>query len=118
MKSYSWSDFGREAEFVIASYLKSKDWNIKFSPSSRGAADVVANKGGQKWCIQVKASLKSPHIKSEEICRLKEYASSVNGLPVFASFQPWDKGQGHIGAPIGPYMIFLYSVNDWKPLLA
>ena len=49
--AYSWREFGREAEFVIASYLKLKGWKIKFSPSSRGAADVVATKDGRKWCV-------------------------------------------------------------------
>lgn len=85
MTNYSWREFGREAEFVVASYLRLKDWNIKFSPSSRGAADIVANKDGKTLCIQVKASMKSPHIRSEELRRLKTYAYSNNGLPVIAS---------------------------------
>jgi Holliday junction resolvase len=114
MDVYSWRDFGREAEFVVASYLKLKGWKIKFSPSSRGAADIVASKDSMKWCIQVKASMKSPHIKSEEIRKLKRYASSMDGIPVFASVQPWHDG----GVSIGRYMIFLYSMNDWRSLQA
>ena len=115
--AYSWREFGREAEFVIASYLRSKGWNIRFSPSSRGPADLVATKDGNIWCIQVKASTKSPHIKSEEIMRLKAYASSINGLPVFASFQPWNDRDGEArGISIGDYKIFFYSLNSWRYL--
>ncbi|MFQ5968989.1 MAG: hypothetical protein ACE5J2_00635 [Nitrososphaerales archaeon] len=116
MSNYSWREFGREAEFVVASYLRSKDWNIRFSPSSRGAADIIADKDGRVWCIQVKASTKSPHIKSEEITRLKMYAYSINGLPVSASVQPWQSDGKQRGASIGEYMIFLYSAENWELL--
>lgn len=115
MSTYSWREFGREAEFIVARYLKSKGWNITFSPSSKGAADIIASKNMKKWCIQVKSSLKSPHITSEEIKRLKEYSSSTNGIPVFATIQPW---QDKHGVSIGHYMIFLYSLENWKPLSA
>lgn len=118
MSIYSWRDFGREAEFVVASYLKLKGWNITFSPSSRGAADIVANKGKNTWCIQVKASMKSPHIRSEEIRRLKKYASSVTGVPVLASVQPWQSKSKQSGSSLGEYMIFLYSVENWESLQA
>ncbi len=118
MMTYSWRDFGREAEFVVASYLKLKGWKIAFSPSSRGAADIVASKDGRTWCIQVKASMKSPHIRSEEITRLKTYATSINGLPVFAAVQPWQNNNRHEGVSIGSYMIFLHSMDNWKLLRA
>ena len=115
--AYSWREFGIEAEFVIASYLRLKGWNIMFSPSSRGPADMVASKDGNIWCIQVKASTKSPHIKSEEITKLKAYASSIKGLPVFASFQPWnDKDGERHGISVGDYTIFFYSLNNWRSL--
>lgn len=115
MNTYSWREFGREAEFVVASYLKSKGWHIVFSPASRGAADLVANKDGNIWCIQVKASLKSPHIRSEEIERLNTYAYSINGLSVVATVQPWQRDSNQ-GASIGEYAIFLYSLADWRSL--
>lgn len=118
MSVYSWRDFGREAEFLVASYLKLKGWDIIPSPSSRGAADMVASKGPAKWCIQVKASMKSPRIRSEEISRLMAYASSVKGIPVFASVQPWNGGRAPEEASVGPYVIFLYSIDDWKLLHA
>ncbi len=114
-KSYSWSEFGREAEFIVASYMKLKGWNISLSPSSRGAADIVARKKNRIWCIQVKASLKSPHIKSQEISRLKKYAAAVGGDPVFATLQPWHSDQ--YGMSLGSYMIFLYSLDNWTALL-
>ncbi len=117
MMTYSWCNFGREAEFVVASYLKLRGWKIAFSPSSRGAADIIASKDERIWCIQVKASMKSPHIRSEEIRRLKTYAASINGLAVFATFQPWQNNSKH-GASIGSYTIFLYSMDDWKLLRA
>lgn len=117
MKQYSWREFGHEAEFVVASYLKSRGWSIKLSPSSRGAADIVADKNGSIWCIQVKASTKSPHIKSEEIKRLKMYADANDGIPVFTSVQPWRDDDAK-GASLGEYMIFLYCTDDWSVLRA
>ena len=113
--SYSWRDFGREAEFVVASYLRSKGWNIRFSPASRGAADLVASKDGKVRCIQVKASTKSPHIKSEEVSRLKRYAASINGIPVLATVQPW-QNNAQRGVSIGSRMIFLYNLDNWEML--
>jgi len=118
MMIYSWHDFGREAEFVVANYLKLRGWKIAFSSSSRGAADMDATKDGSRWCIQVKASTKSPRIRSEEITRLKTYAASVDGLPVFATVQPWQNNNKDEGAAIGSYTIFLYSMDDWKLLRA
>ncbi len=88
------------------------------SPASRGAADMVASKGSDRWCIQVKASTKSPHIKSEEICRLVAHTSLIRVVPVFASVQPWFGSAMPEGASVGNYMIFLYSMRDWKLLRA
>jgi Holliday junction resolvase len=113
MSTYSWRDFGREAEYLVASYLRKEGWRIVLSPSSRGAADLIAKKDGNTWCIQVKASMKSPHIKSEEIIRLQTYARSIKGVPVFASVQPW-RDDKQYGASIGSYMIFLYSTDNWQ----
>jgi hypothetical protein len=115
--AYSWREFGREAEYVVGSILNLKGWKVRFSPSSRGPADMVASKDGNTWCIQVKASMKSPHIKSEEITKLKAYASSIKGLPVFASFHPWNDRDGEGGGiSIGDYKIFFYSLNSWRSL--
>jgi Holliday junction resolvase len=112
--TYSWREFGREAEFVVASYLKSKGWDVRISKSSRGAADIVAHNEKKIWCIQVKASTKSPHIKSREIRRVKNYARSVHGDAVLATVQPWEaRGQG---ISLGSYMISLYSLDTWAVL--
>lgn len=114
MDTYSWREFGRDAEFVIASYLKSNGWDVLISKSSRGPADIVAHKEKKIWCIQVKASTKSPHIKSREIQRLKNYARSVAGDPVLATVQPWEvRGQG---ISLASYMIILYSLDTWAVL--
>jgi len=112
---YSWREFGREAEYVVGSILKLKGWKVRFSPSSRGPADIIASKSGTTWCIQVKSSLKSPHIKSQEISKLNGFARSVRGIAVFASFQPWCDNQ-EFGFSIGQYKILLYSLEDWKLL--
>lgn len=32
--AHSWREFGREAEFVVASYLRSKGWSIMFNRCS------------------------------------------------------------------------------------
>ena len=43
-KSYSPSQFGKDAEFIIALYLLSKGWEVKLSKGSRGPADLMAKK--------------------------------------------------------------------------
>ena len=53
---YSWSKFGREAEYIVALYLKSIGWDVRLSPANRDPADIVANCDSSKWFIQVKAS--------------------------------------------------------------
>jgi Holliday junction resolvase len=114
--TYSWREFGRDAEFVVASYLKSKGWDVRISKASRGAADIVASKEKKTWCIQVKASTKSPHIMSHEIQRLKNFAMSIEGDAVFATVQPWQVSE--YGVSLGSYMIFLYSLDNWAILPA
>jgi Holliday junction resolvase len=87
--NYSWSRFGRDAEFIIASYLKSKGWCLQISKASRGPADIIAiSKKNEKWLIQVKSSTKMPRLKGFEVKRLNEMAQTVGGLPVIATFQP------------------------------
>ena len=53
---YSFSKFGRDAEFVIANYLKLRGWNVNVSKGSRGPADLIATKELTMWLIQVKSS--------------------------------------------------------------
>jgi Holliday junction resolvase len=88
--SYSWSRFGREAEFVVAIYLQSCGWDVQLSRGSRGAADVIATQGLDKWLIQVKSSSKIPRLKGNELKQLKKMAKTANGHPVIATVQHKD----------------------------
>ena len=66
-KSYSPSQFGKDAEFIIALYLLSKGWEVKLSKGSRGPADLMAKKDLILLYIQIKASSKLPRIKGSAI---------------------------------------------------
>jgi hypothetical protein len=139
--TYSWSKFGREAEFVIALYLRSKGWNIELSKGSRGPADIIAtNRNYTKWMIQVKSSTGITHLKGYEVKRLKESAEKNDGLAVIATLQPTEivlplyeihaaydnrskrdiKGDDRYRnntISLGNYAIVFYSLNDWKRIL-
>jgi len=45
---------GRHTEIQVSKILQSFGWKTILSPGSRGPADIHAEKGDQKWCIQVK----------------------------------------------------------------
>jgi len=126
--SYSWSRFGREAEFVVAIYLQSCGWDVQLSRGSRGPADVIATQGLDKWLIQVKSSSKIPRLKGNELKQLKKMAKTANGHPVIATVQHKDtvkvssKGRRGVplrgitrkeGADLVSYGIFFYSL-DWE----
>lgn len=108
---YSWSKFGREAEYVVALYLKSVGWDIVLSPASRGPADIVAICNNSKWFIQVKASAGIPRLRGYEVKRLKELAENNSGLPVVSTFQPFPGGFS-----TGNYSILFYAVDSWQTL--
>ncbi len=110
---YSWSKFGREAEYVVALYLKSMGWGVTLSPASRGPADIIATCGddNSKWFIQVKASAGVPRLRGYEVKRLKELAESKNGLPVVSTFQPFPGGFS-----TGNYSIMFYLLDSWQKL--
>ena len=134
LSQYSWREFGREAEFVVANYFRLKGWYILVSPCSRGAADLIAGKGSISWCIQVKASTRAARITSQEPNNLKELSSRLNASPVLALLQPYcvnysnntldpadrrivrDSSGEMVGVSLGQYMLFLYSVDTWKPI--
>lgn len=88
-KSYSPSQFGRDAEFIIALHLISKGWQVKLSKGSRGPADIMAKKDLILLYIQIKASSKLPRIKSSDIIKLKSKSDSEGALPVVATLQPF-----------------------------
>jgi Holliday junction resolvase len=135
--TYSWSKFGREAEFVVALYLRSRGWNIELSKGSRGPADIIAtNRNYTKWMIQVKSSTGITHLKGYEVKRLKEAAEKNDGLAVIATLQPTeivlplsayenrsktdikgDECYRNNTVCLGNYTIVFYSLNDWKRIL-
>ena len=88
-KSYSPSQFGKDAEFIIALYLLSKGWEVKLSKGSRGPADLMAKKDLILLYIQIKASSKLPRIKSSDIIKLKSKSDLEGALPVVATLQPF-----------------------------
>ena len=109
---HSWSDFGREAEYVIAFYTKSLGWVVELSGASRGPADIVATCSGAKWFIEVKASWGIPRLGGYEIRRLKKFSASKNGLGVVSTLQPFPTGFS-----IGNYSILFYSIDSWQVLI-
>jgi hypothetical protein len=108
---YSWSRFGREAEYVVALYLKSSGWKIALSRGSRGPADIIATRGNTQWFVQVKSSAGVPRLLGYEIKRLKEMAASKGGLPVICTLQPF-----HGGFSTGNYSILFYMLDSWQAL--
>ena len=87
-KSYSPSQFGKDAEFIIALYLLSKGWEVKLSKGSKGPADLMAKKDLILLYIQIKASSKLPRIKGSAITKLKSKSINEGALPVVATLQP------------------------------
>src|SRR5215475_11753794 len=80
--------FGREAEFIVAVFLKARGWNLEISKGSRGPADIIAMRDRIKWLIQIKSSILIPRIKNYEIKRLIELAELVCASAVIATLQP------------------------------
>ncbi len=108
---YSWSRFGREAEYVVALYLKSSGWNVVLSRGSKGPADIIATCSNAQWFIQVKSSAGIPRLRGYEIKRLKEMAASQGGLPVISTLQPFQSGFS-----TGNYSIIFYLLDSWQTL--
>ena len=125
---YSWSKFGREAEFVIAIYLKLRGWDIQLSKGSRGPADLIATRDSTVWLIQVKSSTTLPKLKGYEIKRLKQMANISGWLAVIAILRPsyeenlnknslsMKKCERICEINLGRYSIFFYSLDSWKPI--
>jgi Holliday junction resolvase len=113
LQSYSWSEFGREAEFVVALYLKSRGWSVSLSKGSKGPADITAVLGDALWFIQVKASSKSARLKGYEVKRLNEMAESNGGLAVVAILQPASRYSSII---LGRYGITFYQLQNWQSI--
>lgn len=110
---YSWSSFGREAEYVVALYLKAVGWSdVRLSPGSRGPADIVASCARASWYIQVKASSGIPRLKGREVSRLTKLARENNGSAVVSTLQPF-----HAGAfSTGNFSVNFYELDSWSVL--
>jgi Holliday junction resolvase len=129
---YSWSKFGREAEFVVTLYLKLKGWNIQLSKGSRGPADIIATRDFTKWLIQVKSSTMIPRLKGSEVEQLWKMAQRDGGQAVIATLQPIETAIGismieeqnmleaytkdTVILQFGNYAMSFYSLIDWKRL--
>jgi hypothetical protein len=135
------SKFGREAEFVVALFLRLRGWNIKFSKGSRGPADIIATyKKHVKWLIQVKSSTGLAHLKGHDVKRLKEESRISGGLAVVAILQPaetlfslstishpsnhqsvvnaeWDDNCKKGVIYLGNYAIMFFSLNNWRMMM-
>jgi Holliday junction resolvase len=128
ISSYSWSKFGREAEFIIAIYLKLRGWSIQLSKGSRGPADIIATRNSTVWLIQVKSSNTVPKLKGYDLKRLKEMADIFGGLAVIAILRPAFGGNPNKDSMsleaderlyeinLGRYSIFFYSLDNWKAI--
>jgi Holliday junction resolvase len=127
ISSYSWSKFGREAEFIITIYLKLKGWDIQLSKGSRGPADIIATRNSTIWFIQVKSSTALPKLKGYEVKRLKEIANISGGLAVIAILRPAyrenlnnslspERDKKTYEVNLGRYSIFFYSLDNWKAI--
>ena len=137
-KSYSASQFGRDAEFIIALYLISKGWQVKISKGSRGPADLMAKKDLILLYMQIKASSKLPRIKGSNITKLKSKSHLEGALPVIATLQPVFQLSNHIEETITTtstaaksaikksinqkeekkieFKIYFYNLYDWSKL--
>lgn len=137
-KSYSPSQFGRDAEFIIALYLISKGWQVKLSKGSRGPADLMAKKDLILLYMQIKASSKLPRIKGSNISKLKNKSHLEGALPVIATLQPFFQLSNHNEETITTtstaatsvikksinqkeekkieFKIYFYNLYDWSKL--
>lgn len=137
-KSYTPSQFGRDAEFIIALYLISKGWQVKLSKGSRGPADLMAKKDLILLYMQIKASSKLPRIKGSNITKLKSKSHLEGALPVIATLQPFFQLSNHNEETITTtstaaksaikksinqkkenrieFKIYFYNLYDWSKL--
>ena len=127
-KTYSPSQFGRDAEFIIALYLLSKGWEVKLSKGSKGPADLMAKKDLILLYIQIKASSKLPRIKGSAITKLKNKSFIDGALPVVATLQPTfplldhdEKILNHDSITLSvkkkdkmEFKIYFYDLSDWS----
>ena len=127
-KTYSPSQFGRDAEFIIALYLLSKGWEVKLSKGSKGPADLMAKKDLMLLYIQIKASSKVPRLNGSAISKLKSKSFMDGALPVVATLQPMFPLLDHDEKILNndsitlsvkkkdkmEFKIYFYDLSDWS----
>ncbi len=115
---YSFSEFGRDAEYMVGLYLKSKNWNIYFSKGSRGPSDVVAIKNNIFWLIQIKSTTKIPKIHGYEIVNLVNMSKKIkNSFPILSLVtQNMSSNVNPNSIVLGDYVINFYLLPNWKSL--
>ncbi len=113
---YSFSKFGRDAEFLVGLCMKSNDWNVYFSKGSRGPSDIVAIKSDVIWLIQIKSSTKIPKIHGYEIHNLIKMSSKINNsFPILSLVSPkLDCNTNGNSILFGNYLLNFYLLPDWK----
>ena len=111
--TYSWSSFGREAEYIVALYLRSVGWtDVRLSPGSRGPADIVAYCPNALWYIQVKSSSGIPRLKAREVRRLIKLAKENQGSAVVSTLQP----SAASAFSTGTFGVNFYELDNWTIL--
>jgi hypothetical protein len=115
---YSFSKFGRDAEFLVGLYLKSHDWNIYFSKGSRGPSDIIAIKNDIIWLIQIKSSTKIPKIRGYEINNLIKLSNKINNsFPILSLVNPNIRCNVNPNSIFcGDYLLNFYLLPDWKSI--
>jgi hypothetical protein len=81
--------FGDFAEARIKAILERFGWTVKYNkPGSRGASDLIAEKGAKKWYVQVKAARQNtaPTVAAADKTRIANSASGNNAVPVIALY--------------------------------
>ena len=78
--------YGRRKERQVARHLQRRGYSTIISSGSRGASDIRAKKGSQKWVVQVKATRKKGPtcISPSGRRRLKIQARKSGATPVHA----------------------------------
>ncbi len=113
---YSFSEFGRDAEFLVGLCMKSKEWNVYFSKGSRGPSDIIAIKNDVIWLIQIKSSTRIPKIRGFEIHNLIKMSNKINNsFPILSLISPkLDSNANANTILFGNYSLSFYLLPDWK----
>ena len=113
---YSFSKFGRDAEFLVGLCMESNGWNVYFSKGSRGPSDIVAIKNDVIWLIQIKSSARIPKIHGYEIRNLIKMSDKINNsFPVLSLVSPkLDCISNENSFIVGDYMLNFYLLPGWK----